>query len=152
MVMFSLSSLRRDSSCGCGSIHAGISSVSSSKKYSGIGGSRLVVLLRAAESQVAHALDHAHALGDGDRAARVEGVEDVRALERPVIRGQDQLLVETAASFLLVDLEELPVLLDVGHFEVELRELVLLLFAHGAVSDAGRPLDVVDRLLASQEH
>src|SRR5687768_3579777 len=115
MVMFSLSSLRRDSSCGCGSIHAGISSVSSSKKYSGIGGSRLVILLRATEGQVAHALDHAHALGHGNRAARVKGVEDVRALERPVVRGQNEPGVETARRFLLVDLEELPVLLDVGH-------------------------------------
>src|SRR5687768_9193068 len=133
MVMFSLTSLRRASSCGCGSIHAGISSVSSSKKYSGIGGSRFVVLLRATQGQVAHALDHCHALGDRNRAPRVEGVEDVRALERPVVRGKDELRVQTARRFLLVDLEELPMLLDVGHLEIELRELVLLLFAHGAV-------------------
>src|SRR5688500_11590496 len=116
MVMFALSSSRRASSCGCGSIHAGISSVSSSKKYSGIrqkGEAELAsgfqILLRAADGQIADALDHAHALGDRHGAARVERVEDVRALERPVVRRQHELLVEAAPRFTLVCIEKLPV-------------------------------------------
>src|SRR5687767_1172262 len=121
MVMFSLSSLSRASSCGCGSIHAGISSVRSSKKYSGIGRQEreselapgLEVLLCATDGQVADALDHADALGHRDCAAGVERVEDVRALQRPVVGGQDQLLVETPPRFTFVRVEELPVQFDV---------------------------------------
>src|SRR5688500_12045753 len=134
MVTFSLSSLRRDSSCGCGSIHAGISSVRSSKKYSGICekweselAASLEVLLGAADGQIAYALDHAHALGDRHGAARVERVEDVRALQRPVVRRKDEFLVQAAARFAFVRVEELPVQIDVGGLEVVLREFVFIL-------------------------
>src|SRR6185369_5142115 len=86
-------------------IHAGISSASSSKKYSDIGSpegeaerlARGEVLLRAADREVAHALDHADALGHRDRAARVERVEDVRALQREVVAGEHEVRVEAAA-------------------------------------------------------
>src|SRR5690242_18173053 len=67
--------------CAASCIHAGISSVSSSKKYSAIRDlqegksesfAQLEVLLRAADGKISHALDDGDALGDGDRAARVE--------------------------------------------------------------------------------
>src|SRR5688500_2950359 len=141
MVMFSLSSLSRASSCGCGSIHAGISSVSSSKKYSGIGRQErkaelapgLEVLLCATDGQVAGARDHADARGHRDRAASIERVEDVRALRRPVVGRQDELFVETAPRFPFVRVEQLPVQIAVGGLEVVLREFDLVLLAGRAV-------------------
>src|SRR5258708_15896262 len=75
--------------CAAVCIHAGISSVSSSKKYSAIGRlqqrkserfTRVQVLMRAGDGQIAYALGDADALGHGDGAARVERVEHVRAL------------------------------------------------------------------------
>src|SRR5207244_7242538 len=86
--------------CAASCIQAGISSVSSSKKYSAIRGSqqreaerfaRGEELIRAGHGQIAHALDHRHALGDGDGAARVERVERVRGLEREVVCWQQHL-------------------------------------------------------------
>src|SRR5436305_7691403 len=91
--------------CAASCIHAGISSVSSSKKYSAIG--RLQQreserfagrqeLVRARDGQLANAFDDADALRDRHCAAGVERVEHVRALQRPVIGWQNELLVETA--------------------------------------------------------
>src|SRR5712691_8687696 len=42
--------------------------------------------------------------------------------------------------------------IDVGDFEVILRELVLILPAHRPVSESGAPFDVEDRSLPRQEH
>src|SRR5437588_426322 len=78
--------------CAASCIQAGISSSSSSKKYSAIRRLQqrepqfltpLEVLLRAPHRQLADALDHADALGHRHGAARVEDVEHVRALQRP---------------------------------------------------------------------
>src|SRR3954470_5155089 len=89
--------------CAASCIHAGISSVSSSKKYSAIGclqqrkSERFAgreELVRAGDSQFADALDDANALRDRYGAAGVERVEDVRALERPVVCGENELVVE----------------------------------------------------------
>ena len=44
--------------------------------------------LRHAHRQIAHALDHAHPLGDADRAARIEQIKQVRALQHLVIGRQ----------------------------------------------------------------
>src|SRR5436309_2468909 len=132
--------------CAASCIHAGISSVSSSKKYSAIGRlqqreserfARSEELVRACDGQLANALDDADALGDRDRAARVERVEHVRALQRPVVCGQDEFLVETAFRFAFVGVEKFPVQRDVGGFEVVLRKLVLVLLAHRTVAEAG---------------
>src|ERR1051325_8027737 len=147
--------------CAASCIHAGISSRSSSTKYSAIGRlqqrkSKLLtpieILLGARHRQLAHALDHADALGHGDGAACVEGVEDVRALQRPVVRRQHERLRQAPLRLGLVRVEELPVQGDVGDFEVVLRELVLVLLAHRPVAEAAPPLDVEDRRLPRQEH
>src|SRR3954451_13013823 len=84
--------------CAASCIHAGISSVSSSKKYSAIRRlqqrkserfARGEELVRTADRQLADPLDDPHTLRDRDRAARVERVEYVRALQRPVVCGKD---------------------------------------------------------------
>src|SRR3954468_14004693 len=140
--------------CAASCIHAGISSVSSSKKYSAIRRlqqrkserfSRGQELVRTADGQLADALDDPHALRDRHRAARVERVEHVRALQRPVICGKDELRIEAALRFCLVHLEKFPVQTDVGGLEVVLRKLVLVLLPHGAIAETGAPFDVVDR-------
>ena len=55
--------------------------------------------MRASDGQLAHTLDDADPLGDGYRAAGVERVEYVRALQRPVVRGQDELRFEAMLRF-----------------------------------------------------
>src|SRR4051794_32877678 len=121
--------------CAASCIHAGISSVSSSKKYSAIGClqqrkskrlARVQVLMCAGDGQLANAFDDADALGHRNRAARVERVENVRALQRPVVRGKDQLPIEAMLCFPFVHFEEFPVQIDVRGFKVVLRELVLV--------------------------
>src|SRR5688500_7089244 len=54
----------------------------------------LEVLPRAGDGEVAHAFDDPDALSDRDRAARVESVEDMRTLQRPVVRRKYELLLE----------------------------------------------------------
>src|SRR4051794_37823864 len=147
--------------CAASCIHAGISSVSSSKKYSAIGRlqqrkserfPRGQELVRTADGQLADALDDPHALRHRDRAAGVERVEHVRALQRPVVCGKDELRIEAAFRFCLVHFEKFPVQTDVRRLEVVLRKLVLVLLPHGAVAETGAPFDVVDRRLAREEH
>ena len=46
--------------------------------------------LRHPHRNLTHALDHADALGHADRAARIERVKDIRALEHLVIRRQQR--------------------------------------------------------------
>src|SRR3954469_354978 len=95
----------RSVACAASCIHAGISSVSSSKKYSAIGRlqqrkserfARFEELVRAGDGQLAYALDDAHALRHRNGAARVERVEDVRALQCPVVCGEDEFIFQTA--------------------------------------------------------
>src|SRR3954466_679980 len=99
--------------CAASCIHAGISSVSSSKKYSAIGrlqqreSERFAAreeLVRAGDGQFANALDDADALRHRYRAARVERVEHVRALQSPVVRGENELLIETVLCLAFVHL------------------------------------------------
>src|SRR2546428_12573477 len=110
------------------------------------------VLLRAAHREIAHAFDHRDALGGRHRAARVERVENVRALQRPVVRRKDQLVLETSSRFGRVLFDQLPVQIDVRDFEVVLREFVFVLFANVAVSEAAAPFDVEGRALPRQKH
>ena len=58
---------------------------------------RFVVALRDAARQVADAADVGGALGDGDRAARVEQVERVRGLQHLLVGGQRELLRPSGA-------------------------------------------------------
>src|SRR5438874_1855508 len=148
--------------CAASCIHAGISSTSSSKKYSAIrrnleqweaeGFARFEILMRAGHGEIAHALDHADAFGHRHRAARIERVEDVRALEREVIRGKNELLRETSLRFRFVGVEQLPMQIDVGDLEVVLREFEFFLLAHGTVAKTAAPFDVIDGCLARDEH
>src|SRR5438270_3948015 len=118
--------------CAASCIHAGISSVNSSKKYSAIRRlqqreserfARREELVRARDGQLANAFDDADALRHRDRAAGVERVEDMRALQRPVVRGQHQRFIETVLRFAFVHLEKFPVQRDVRGLEVALRKL-----------------------------
>ena len=108
--------------------------------------------MRAGDGQLANALDDAHAFRHRHRAARVERIEDMRALQRPVVRGENEFAVETALRFAFVGVEKFPVQSDVRRLEVVLRKLVLVLFAHRTVAEAGAPFDVVDRRLPGEEH
>ena len=74
--------------------------------------------LRDSDRQLAHALDHADALGDADRAARIERIKQVRALQHVVVGGKqgEALLLgrlrivqlEQARGLALVQVEQLP--------------------------------------------
>ena len=44
--------------------------------------------LRGPDCQIAHALDYAHAFGHRDRAARVEQIKQMRALQHLIVRGK----------------------------------------------------------------
>src|SRR5436853_1355966 len=108
-------SFSRNVFCAASCIDAGISSVNSSKKYSAIradrrgrlsstqrkseGFARGEELGGAGDGELAHALDHGNAFRNRDRAAGVERVERVRALECEVIRGKHDVLFEAALRF-----------------------------------------------------
>src|SRR5712691_3715183 len=113
---------------------------------------RLEILPGTTHGEIAHALDHCDPLGDGDGTARIERVEEMRTLERPLVCGQHELRVETATGLCFVQIEEAPMQIDVRDFEVILREFVLVLLANRTVTESRTPLDVEHRCLARQKH
>ena len=84
----------------------------------------------------AHALNHADALGDADRAARIERIKEVGTFQHVVVSGQQRkalllrrlriVELQQPRRFALVQLEQLPQRRDVGHLEVVDRILQLV--------------------------
>src|SRR6266850_1020213 len=115
------------------------------------------VELRAVVRQLAHTQDVALPLGDADGPARIQQVEDVRALEAVVVGGQRQLLPDQRAALLLVLVEEQEEQLRIGGMEAVLALLALVLPEHVAIGQA-RPVgirapdEVVDVVHALQVH
>ena len=104
----------------------------------------------------AHAQDVALALGDADRLARVEQVEDVRGLQRLLVRRQRQRHLEQRLAVLLalVELGEQRRRVRVLEIERGLLHLVLVIdvaVSHAALRAVG-PDEVVDALDALQVH
>ena len=82
---------------------------------------------------------YAGALGDRDRAARVEQVERVRGLEDHLVAGQRQLRVEQALRLALEEREQLEQLRRVRLLEVVRRLLDLVLVVDVAVGQRRVP-------------
>src|ERR1700694_2722399 len=93
--------------------------------------------LRAIVRELAHAQDVALPLGHADGAARVEQVEDVRALQAVVVGGQRQLLLDQRAALLLVLIEETEEAVRVAGVEAILALLALVLPEHVPVGEPG---------------
>src|SRR5688572_29510158 len=113
---------------------------------------RLVVGLRHRARQRAHAPDVGGALGDRDRAARVEQVEGVRSLHHHLVAGQDALRGDQAfrLGFVLPEVTEQDV--RVRQLEVVARLLDFVLVIYVEIGHARRPHQVVDAFLALQVH
>src|SRR3954470_19032052 len=77
--------------------------------------------------ELAHAEDEPLPLGDADRAAGVEQVEGVRALQAVVIGGQRQLELDQPPALLLVFIEEAEEAVGVARVEAVLALLALVL-------------------------
>ena len=112
----------------------------------------LEVELRDGAHEVADAADVRGALGDGDRAARVEQVERVRALEDEVVGRQRQAALDQALAFRLVVVEVPRVHLDVRLLEVVVRPLALVLAVDVLPGDALGPLEREDGRLLLHDH
>src|SRR6185436_12852726 len=137
----------------------GSSSVSSStSSVSGMGHreaeplARFVVGLRDGARQGAHAADVGGALGDRDRAARVEQVEGVRGLQHHFIAGQHALSFDEALRLAFEVAEMAEQHFGIGELEVVARLLDLVLVIDVAVGDPGRPDQIEHALLALQDH
>src|SRR5690606_16377548 len=83
----------------------------------------LHVLVRARTRHAADATDEALALGDADRAARIERVERVAALHAELVRGQHEAALEQALALALVVVEVRERDLRLQLLEVVLRVL-----------------------------
>jgi len=92
------------------------------------------------------------ALGDTDRAAGVEHIEQVRALQTVVVGRQDQVVAQKAPRLRLVCLEQTRVDGGIGNVEVEPGELDLGLVMDLPVRHAGGPGELVDRLHVAEIH
>src|SRR5207245_5013517 len=93
----------------------------------------------AAPRERSHPQDVALPLGHADGAARVEQVEDVRALQAIIVGRQRQLEAQQPVAFLLVALEELEEQLRVRGLEAVLRLLHLVLAEDVAGGTASHP-------------
>ncbi len=113
--------------------------------------SLLDVKERRLAGQPAHPGDVARPLRHADRAARVEHVEDVRALEHQVVPRRQDPLVEQAHRLGLVAVEKLTVEAYVGLLEIEPGELDLVLPRQLPEADARRPFEVEEALDSLQE-
>ena len=88
--------------------------------------------------QPAHPAELGRAVRGGDRAARVQHVEGLRALQHVRVGGHRQALVDQALRLGRVQLEQLAVGRHVGVVQVVAGHLVLGLAEHLAVADARR--------------
>ncbi len=116
--------------------------------------------LRRPHREITHALDDADALGHRNRAAGVEQVEQVRALQHLIVSRQHRealligivvVLREQFFALGFVFAEEAPQAVDIRHLEVVNRKLQLVGEAHVGVFHALGPLDVVNAFDALQE-
>src|SRR5690606_9098553 len=116
----------------------------------------LVVRLRHRLRQPAHAQDVALALGDADRAARVEQVEAVAGLAHLVVGRQRQAGLDQLQGLGLAGVEAVEQLGHVGVLEVVGALLALVLQEHVAVGHHAlrpdRPDQVVDVVAVLQVH
>src|SRR5205823_15004965 len=83
--------------------------------------------LRAVVGEPADPQDVPLPLGYADGAARVEQVEDVRALQAVIVRGKRKLLLDQAASLALVLVEEAQQPVGIARVEAVLALLPLVL-------------------------
>src|SRR3989442_6696900 len=130
----------------------------------GLRGAALDVRFRDADRELADAKNERGAFGDADAVARVEDVEQMRALQRVLERGPDELRFQQRARELVVALEQVAVegskvvmASRASRAEIDLTEhgLRLLHFfaqPHVAVLHAGRPLDIEDGVHTLQGH
>src|SRR4051812_26574813 len=131
---------------------AGSSSQPISSSSDGSFGLLLEVELGDVASEGTDAADVSGALGDGDRAAGVQQVERVRALEHLVVRGQGQVALEQLAALHLPVVEVPLEHADRRLLEVVDRPLALVLAVDLAPGHTRRPLEVEHRALALEEH
>src|SRR5882762_9211294 len=113
--------------------------------------------LRAIVRELAHAQDITLPLGHADGAARVEQVEDVRALQAVVVGGQGELLLDQGAALLLVLFEEAEQAVRVAGVEAVFALLALVLPEDVAVGELravgiGAEDQIVDVVDALQVH
>src|SRR5437763_4300756 len=102
----------------------------------------LQVGLRDRAGKLAHPADVRGPLGDRERAARVQQVERVRALEHLVVRRQRQAALDQVHALGLVLAEAAAQDVDGRLLEVVSRPLALRLAVHVAPGDTGRPFEL----------
>src|SRR5579862_3473396 len=154
-----ISTRRRNSSAATPCMRAGISSVKSSNKRSGISAAlarlRCAVepTLAAGLGERAHAADISGALGHRDDAARIEQIEAMACLDALVIGRQRQLRLEQRAALGLGIAEMRKEALGIRALEIEGGEFALAALEHIAVFDAGAvEVEVIDILDALHVH
>src|SRR5688500_1245958 len=113
---------------------------------------RFVVRLRDRARECANAADVGSALGHRDRAARVEQVERVRALQHHLVGRQRTARFHEPLRLFLKTREEIKKQIGVRQFEVVARLLDLVLVKHVAIGHSGGPQQVVHAFLALQVH
>ena len=112
----------------------------------------LGVQVRHQPRQIAHAAKVVGALGDADRAARVQQVEGLRATQDVVVGRDDQAGGDGALALRLVQVVHLLEALHIGQLEVVLAILDLLLQVDVAVAALAVPGDLPDLAHPLQEH
>src|SRR5688572_16078853 len=113
---------------------------------------RLVVGLGHGTRQRAHAADIRLALGDRDRAARIQQVEGVRGLHHHLVARQHALRLDQALrlGFVVTEMPEQHV--GVRELEVVFRLLDFVLMVDVAIGHPVRPHEVEYAVLALQVH
>jgi hypothetical protein len=115
-------------------------------------GAAVEVALGDAARQVPDPADVGGALGDADRAARVEQVEAVRRLQHLLVGRQGERLVHQRLGLALVSGEGDEQELDVARLEVVGALLDLVLVIDVGVAEAVGPLQLVDVVDALHVH
>src|SRR5437660_1315249 len=131
---------------------AGSSSAPISSSSDGIFPLRFEIGLRQAAGESANTADVGRTLGDRDRAAGVEQVESVRALEHLVVGRDRQPDLEEVPALRLVLLEPAGENVDRRLFEVVPRPFALGLPVDLAPGNPWRPFELESRSLALEKH
>ncbi len=110
----------------------------------------LDIRFRDLARDIAHAAEILGALGDANGAARIEDIEEMGAFEVVVVRGDDELRIQTAARFAFIGVIDAFQRIDIGDVEVIFAVLDLRLEQHIPIAHAGAEIHFPDAVRALQ--
>ena len=99
---------------------------------------------------LAHAPEVIRTLGDANRAARIQHIKQMAALQHIIISGDQRITLQRAGALALVGVEDAAQCLDIGDIKIIAAMLNFIAEHHIAIIDAIQPVDFPSRFFPLQ--